>query len=108
MNRNEYSEAIKSIFISILRKKAQEYIRSKLLSVGLSFLNPVAAYLFNKVFDKVIDEPELAIFFVYTDFRVNRQESELDDLISKYINDRSEENEKNLIDSFNRFSKWMQ
>lgn len=73
MTRDEYVASLKSTFLAVGVKQVMEFLISKSAFFGLSFINPIMAYIVSKVVTILIEKTDVAIFFLYIDMRVGEQ-----------------------------------
>lgn len=111
MTRDEYVNSLKHAFVTIGSKAFMGYLVSQFPIL----LNPIAYELMNHFivqgFDKLADETEMAVFFIYTDVRVNQQGNDFikaayqNQLVQKTGTPEEKQNaENNLFDAFAAFA----
>ena len=73
MTRDEYVASIKSSFVTLGTKAAMGYLVTQMPFIAEPIMYKLVETLVYEMMTKVVNGGELAIFFQYTDFRVNQQ-----------------------------------
>lgn len=103
MTRNEYVNILKTTAIKTITKQLIAYCIKKAPFLGMKFINPLLGYVLEKLVVYIVNESEMRLFFVYTDFRVASQSNTYVEAMEAYNANRSQENEAKLIDAFTKF-----
>lgn len=112
MTFDQYIEEAKSFLLKRAVNKVFEVIISKITFLAWGPLGPLVKYILSKIIKIAIYESEMAIFFLYTDIRVNAQGRAFYDSIEDNLNaqngtdeEAKKHAEKKLIDSFRELVK---
>lgn len=73
MTRTEYIEVLKSAFLTAGKNAVMKYLVSRFSFFSLKIINPITAMIVEKLIMILIENAEMGIFFLYTDFRVSEQ-----------------------------------
>lgn len=112
MTHDQYVEILKDTLKKQALKSAIKYIVSKVAFLGWGPLGPLLKFLVGKMLTVFIDHTEIAVYLLYTDFRVARQGKDYNEAL--IANSEAQKNgtpeqkaqaEQNLKDSFIRFVK---
>lgn len=103
MTRNEYIDILKKTAIQTIKKQVIAYCISKAPFLRMRFFNPILSLIIEKLVVYIVNETELRLFFVYSDFRTSVQANAYVEAMNAYNQDRSVENEAKLIDAFTKF-----
>ena len=102
---SKYVDALKGH----LSRVAVEYVIKELLFkyafLAYPGINTLVRLTVESVIQIVIQKTELGMFFLYTKIETESQLAEIKLAMKKQSEDPNEENEKNLIDKFNKFIK---
>ena len=104
MNRKDYIDSIKSVFISMLTKAAIRVLVTRLPFLAWGPIAPVVAFVVEKIITKAAKEAEIGVYFAYVDMRVSSQGREFTEKALEYYKNKTPETEKAVIDSFTRFA----
>lgn len=109
-NHQEYVDALKKSAVSTGKKALISYLSKKLPFLFIPVIGPIVGLLLGKVVEILVQETEFAIFFVYTDMRVDAQGRAFSNAAMRnyhaQTNGTPEEKlaaEKELIDKFRAF-----
>jgi hypothetical protein len=110
LKHSEYINAIKKAAIDTGKKILVRKVAEKLPFLFLPILNPITKYVLEKIVELIINETEFAIFFQYTDMRVDREgrefsEAAMKNLKAQMSGDASQilQAEKELMEKFKNF-----
>lgn len=103
MKREEYLKIVKETLIKTAKKSLMEAVIKRLPFLALPVLNPIFGAIAGKIIEIVINETELRVSYLYTDFRVNKEADEYIKMANGYKDGTV--TEKDLIDSFRKFVK---
>lgn len=102
---SKYVDALKGHLTSV----AVEYVIKEILFrysfLAYPGLNTLVQMFVRFVVQIVIQKTELGMFFLYTKIETEQQLAEIKLAMRKQSENPNEENEKNLIDKFNKFIK---
>ncbi len=111
-SRDDYVSAIKSAFITMGDKAVEGIIITYLPFLSAPIFSSILDYLVNMIMTDLVNNGEIAAFFVYIDFRVNKQGQDFSEAaIENHIvqqNGTAKEKalaEANLWNSFRLFAK---
>lgn len=99
--------SVKSFAIKKAKETAIKTVAKKLPFLFFGPVGPLTSLIIEKVVEIVINETEVRAFFVYTDLRVNEQGRAFIKNSLEYYNNRTLENEKKCIDSFESFASFV-
>lgn len=112
MTREEYLNSIKSAVLELGKKEVMTFLMTQAPKFFGNFLvNPIVGLIINWVLTILIEKTEIAVFFLYTDIRTNKQASEFVD--AAYANHQAQLNgtpeeklnaENNLMEKFKLFA----
>jgi len=109
---DQYIEEAKSFLLKCAVNKVFEVLISKFTFLAWGPLGPLVKYILGKVLKIAIYESEMAVFFLYTDIRVNAQGRKFYRDIEANLTAQNGEDEEakknaeqNLIDSFRNLVK---
>jgi hypothetical protein len=103
MKREEYLEIIKETLLKAVKKSFMEAVIKRLPFLALPVINPILGAIVGKVLEILLNETELRVSYLYTDFRVNQEAKSYIEMANGYKNGTVKE--KDLIDSFRKFVK---
>lgn len=110
--RDEYVSGIKKLFVDLGTKAFMGFLVAEVPIFASPILNYIASHIVNMILVKLTDIAEMQIFFLYIDFRVNKQGTDFYEAVT--ANEKAKKNgtakekadaEKNLIDRFREFAK---
>lgn len=111
-NRKEYIEAAKAAFLNLMVRGAIVGMTAQFPFLAIPGISQVFEMLVRKIISTGIEKGETGIFFVYVDFRVDRQASAfIDAALNNYrvqqtgTDEEKHEAEKRLIAAFDDFVK---
>jgi len=112
MTYDQYVEQIKSFLLKQLVDKVYDIIITKITFLSWGPLGPLLKIILEKIIEIILYETEMAIFFLYTDLRVNAQGRKFYDAIEANMEaqeggneEDKQRTEKELIDSFRELVK---
>ena len=103
MTRNEYVEILKKAAIKRITETLIKYCISKLPFLALPILNPIFTLVASKIVVAIAEETEMRVMFAYIDLRTDYQCEGFKEAALEWEKDKSEKNEKILVDKLERF-----
>lgn len=110
--KDDYVAAIKAAFVTMGDKAVESLLISYIPILGSPILSSILDYLVNFFMKQLVDQGEIAAFFVYTDFRVSAQGAAFTDAAMKnnlaQLNGTDQEKadaKKALWDAFRIFAR---
>ena len=102
--RDQYIESLKSVAKSKAKTTLINLLITRFPFLAWGPLGFVVGLAVGKIVDMMIEETELRVFFLYTDFRVNQQAKEFSELALAHARNRTPENEAKMLESFTKFA----
>lgn len=110
MSFDGYVESIKKAAVSLATKSALTYIYASLPFLKLPVISFITETIVKKIITAGIDSAEVAVFFKYTDLRVNKQGMAFVEAAQKHNLEKDPELkkvlEKDLIEKFKAFASF--
>jgi hypothetical protein len=103
MTRNDYVQILKKAAIKRITESLVRYCISKLPFLAMPIINPIFALIASKIVIAIAEETEMRVMFLYVDLRTDYQCEGFKEAALEWERDKSEKNEKILIDKLEHF-----